>query len=86
MAVLQLPFVVRSMIPFAIENSEDRAAETWPCPSPTTAFGRVGPAPQLGSTVELALVVWVQVSQPLRHESGRASRTVCHAVVWVRER
>lgn len=36
-----------------------RAAQNWPCPSPTESLGRVGPAPCLGSTAELALVMCV---------------------------
>jgi hypothetical protein len=40
--------------------------ESWPSSSPATAFGRTGPTPPLGSTVELTLVVWVQASWPPR--------------------
>ena len=38
--------------------------ESWPYLSPSAALGRVGSAPHLGSTVELALLAWVWVSQP----------------------
>jgi len=48
--------------------------ESWPCPSPAIALGRVGPALVLGSRVELALVVSAGflVSRPRGHEGRRA--------------
>lgn len=61
MALLQLPSLVRSVAPVATESSEDRPAKICPCLSLTTAFGRMGPAPQLGGTLELTLLMglWV---------------------------
>ena len=61
MALLQLPSLVRSVAPVATESSEDRTAKIWLCPSLTTTFGRVGPAPHLGSTLELTLLMGRQV-------------------------
>lgn len=43
-------------------ESSDRAALSWPCPSLAEALETTGPVPQLGSTVELSLWAGVQVS------------------------
>lgn len=51
--------------------------ENWPCPSPTSALWRASPAPDLGSKVEMTLVVGVQVSQPQEFEHGQAGSTTC---------
>lgn len=78
-----------SMTPVTTKDSEGRAAElippltscstreNWLCPLPTAALRRVGPAPHLGSTIELTPLVGVHVSGPRRCESGRTSPTVC---------
>jgi hypothetical protein len=51
--------------------------EGWPSPSPSVALRRVGPAPWLGSAVELALVVWVRMSRPQGQESRSADPAPC---------
>ena len=40
-----------------IHSPDALIQESWPCPSPPAALGRAGPAPCLGSTVELVLNV-----------------------------
>ena len=44
-------------------------SKSCPSPSPATSFMRAASVPSLGSTVELALDVELQVSQP-RHDCG----------------
>lgn len=61
-----------------------REQESWPCFTPAAALGRTGPAPQLGSTGKLALVIGLQ---PRGCEHGRTGpTTVCHQSAWKRER
>lgn len=51
--------------------------ESWPSPSLAATLKRVGPAPWLGSTVDLVLVARVWVSRPSSHESGRSASASC---------
>lgn len=48
-----------------------------PCPSPATALRRMGPAPLLGSRVELAPDMVVIGSWPQGHKFKRASSGSC---------
>lgn len=60
--------------------------KNWPHPLPDAAPGRAGPAPCLGSTVELAQVAQVQVSwQEGMNMGGLTLSLLCHAVVWASE-
>lgn len=55
-----------------------------PPPSlPPATGGRTGPAPWLGQTVELALVVWVQVNLLWGYESRKTGPTPCCLMQWV---
>lgn len=52
--------------------------ESWPCPSPVAALGRVGPLPHLGSSVELTLNVRVvEGKQTQVREYERVSPASC---------
>lgn len=47
--------------PFLVTCSSQ---ESWSCPAPAVAFRRADPAPQLGNTVEMALIIKAKTSLP----------------------
>lgn len=53
---------------------------SWPGVSPAVALGKTGPAPHLGTPVELSLLVMMQVSTHWGHKCRPI--LICH-VVWV---
>lgn len=53
---------VMSMAPDTTKGQEERFVGSWSCPSLAATLGRVGPAPLLGSTVNLILLTGVWVS------------------------
>ncbi|KAK7796894.1 hypothetical protein U0070_002811 [Myodes glareolus] len=65
------------LMPLALvttKSSEDGAAYSWPCPTPTAPFWRVGPGPPQDSTVSLSLLSDVEPGIPARF-SGSGSGT-----------
>lgn len=100
MTLTQPRSVLMSVAPATTEGCEDRASDCWTCPSLAAVLGRTGPvptgctlgradpAPLLGSTVEVILLVGVQVSLPWGNEVGdlALSHLICHVVAWLRER
>lgn len=94
--LLQSQSVFTSMAPATTAGRENRATqnwpsptgcntrENWPCPSPGAALWKEGPAPLLGSTIELTLMRGQGQDYPQDVRVGELALTSLPAIWWHR--